>query len=125
MIPAPTFQEWTEADEQALVVGLEETVEIEGSIVLEDTDYGRLDRQHQHECMASVADMSAEQIAALEQMIAACNERTSQHWWWATSARDLLIFKAQHEVSTKNELFVGSRRYLSPIGQDSELSVTN
>jgi hypothetical protein len=69
-IPVPTFEMWTEADEQALVE-LEETVELEGAIVLEDTDYGRLARQRQHECMASVADMSATQIAALEEMIAA------------------------------------------------------
>eukprot|EP00978_Attheya_sp_CCMP212_P008864 scaffold20824_cov34-Attheya_sp.AAC.1 len=75
-IPAPTFDVWTEADEQALVES-EATVEIEGAIVLEDTDYGRLAHQRQHECMASVADMSAEQIAALEQMIAVTKGRES------------------------------------------------
>jgi hypothetical protein len=69
MIPVPTFEVWTEADEEALV-NLEETVDLEGAIALEDTDYGRLARQRQHECLASVADMSAEQIAALEQIIA-------------------------------------------------------
>jgi hypothetical protein len=75
-IPAPAFEEWTEADEQALVE-LEETVESEGAIVLKDTDYGRFVRQRQHECMASVADMSAEEIAALEQMIAATKGRVN------------------------------------------------
>jgi hypothetical protein len=75
-IPVPTFEVWTEADEQALVE-LEENVELEGAIELEDTDYGRLARQRQHECMASVADMSAEQIAALEQMIAVTKGRVS------------------------------------------------
>jgi hypothetical protein len=75
-IPVPTFEVWTEADEQALVE-LEETVELEGAIALEDTDYGRLARQRQHECMASVADMSTKQLAALEQMIAATTGRVS------------------------------------------------
>jgi hypothetical protein len=75
-IPVPTFEVWTEADEQALVE-LEETVDLEGAIALEDTDYGRLARQRQHECMASVADMSDEQIVALEQMIATTKGRVS------------------------------------------------
>jgi hypothetical protein len=69
-IPVPTFEVWTEADEQALIK-LEKSVELDGAIVLNDTDYGRLVSQRQHECMASVADMSTEQIAALEQMISA------------------------------------------------------
>jgi hypothetical protein len=72
-IPVPTFEVWSEADEQALVE-LEETVEAEGAIALEDTDYGRLARQRQHECLASVADMSVQQIADLEKMIAATKE---------------------------------------------------
>jgi hypothetical protein len=75
-IPVPTFEVWTEADEQALVE-LEESVELEGAIALEDTDCGRLARQRQHERMASVADMSTEQLAALEQMIAATKGRVS------------------------------------------------
>jgi hypothetical protein len=75
-VPVPTFEVWTEADEQALVE-LEETAELEGAIALEDTDHGRLARQRQHECMASVADMSTEQLAALEQMIAATKGRVS------------------------------------------------
>eukprot|EP00978_Attheya_sp_CCMP212_P010757 scaffold26224_cov63-Attheya_sp.AAC.2 len=74
-IMVPTFEVWTEVDEQALVE-LEETVELEGTIVL-----GRriltiqLARKPQHWYMASVADMSAKQIAALEQMIAATKGR--------------------------------------------------
>jgi predicted HAD superfamily Cof-like phosphohydrolase len=74
--PVPTFEVWTEADEQALVK-LEETVELEGAIALEDADSGRLAHQRQHECMASAADMSTEQLAALEQMIAATKGRVS------------------------------------------------
>jgi hypothetical protein len=41
-IPVPTFQEWTEANKQALVK-LEETVELEGMIALQgDIEYGPL-----------------------------------------------------------------------------------
>jgi hypothetical protein len=65
-IPVPTFEVWTEADEQALVK-LEENLELEGAIA----------HQRQHECMASAADMSTEQLAALEQMIAATKGRVS------------------------------------------------
>jgi hypothetical protein len=75
-VSVPTFEIWTEADEQALVK-LEETVELEGAIALEDADCGRLARQRQHECMASAADMSTKQLAALEQMIAATKGRVS------------------------------------------------
>jgi hypothetical protein len=58
-IPIPTFEVWTEAeDKQALVVKLEETVELEGAIVLEDVDCcGRLARQRQRKRMASATDM--------------------------------------------------------------------
>jgi hypothetical protein len=59
---------------------LQGNVELKGAIALEDTDYGWLAHQRQHECMASGADMSAEQIAALEQTIAATKGRGSQHW---------------------------------------------
>jgi hypothetical protein len=56
---------------------MKETIEVEGAITLEDTDYGQLACQRQHECMASVSEMSAEQIAALEQMISTTKGRVS------------------------------------------------
>jgi hypothetical protein len=56
---------------------LEKTAELEGAIALNDADHGRLARERQHKCMTSAADMSTEQLAVLEQMIAATKGRVS------------------------------------------------